>query len=268
MKHRLLTFIVCVAGVYSTSLLLAQMPAKPNFVIVLGDDISASTLGCYGSENPDTSPNIDRLAEEGILFSNMFVSQAICGPARAELYTGLMPYHNGVISNHLATKQGTLSVVQHLQQLGYRVGLTGKTHIKPQSVYPFEKVKGFPANCNLFEPKMESWAGVEEFMTRDTDQPFCLVIASIHAHAPWDAGDTSYWELDELKLPANLVDTPKTRAYFREYLAEVRLFDEQVGKAEALLEQHQLETTTALLVLDENGTGMPGGKWTTYDWGA
>jgi len=239
----------------------------PNFLVILGDDISATSLGCYGSENLHTSPNIDQLAEEGIRFTNMFVSQAICAPARAELYTGMSPYRNGCVANHQATKQGTLSVVQHLKKLGYRVGLTGKTHIKPRTVYPFEQIKGFAKNCNAFGTVPESWDGVEEFMTRDSEQPFCLFICSIHAHSPWDAGDASRWELDELKLPANLADTPKTRSYVREYLAEVRLFDEQVGKARASLKKHGLEDSTALIVLDENGAGMPGGKWTTYDWG-
>lgn len=239
----------------------------PNFLIVLGDDISSSSLGCYGSPNPNTSPNIDKLADEGICFTNMFVSEAICAPTRAELYTGLQPNRNGCTVNHKATNKGTLSVVQHLSKLGYRVGLTGKSHIRPASVYPFNKVKGFASNCNARGNVPESWKGVEEFMTHDADQPFCLVIASIHAHAPWDAGDTSRWELDELKLPSHLVDTPETRQYFREHLAEVRLFDEQVGKARALLREKKLNENTVLIVLDENGTGMPGGKWTNYDWG-
>ena len=248
--------------------LVASAEAKqPNFLIILADDISSSSLGCYGSVNPNTSPNIDRLADEGIRFTNMFVSQAVCGPARAELYTGLMPYNNGCIWNHQATKKGTLSVVQHLRKLGYRVGLTGKTHFKPRSVYPFEIVKGFPTNCNAREIATENWGGVKEFMTRDADQPFCLIICSIHAHAPWDAGDTSHWELDELKLPPHMVDTQETREFFREHLAEVRLFDDQVGKAQALLKRLDLEQNTAFIMLDENGTGMPGGKWTNYDWG-
>lgn len=254
------------AALLLVSILGAEVK-QPNFLIVLGDDISSSSLGCYGSANANTSPHIDRLADEGIRFTNMFVSQAVCGPARAELYTGLMPYNNGCISNHLATNTGTLSIVHYLSELGYRVGLTGKTHIKPSSVYPFEMVKGFPKNCNARGIATEDWGGVEEFMTRDADQPFCLIICSIHAHAPWDAGDTSPWELDELKLPPHMVDTPKTREFFREHLAEVRLFDDQVGKAQALLQRLTLDQSTALIVLDENGTGMPGGKWTNYDWG-
>ncbi|MDP5079977.1 MAG: sulfatase [Opitutales bacterium] len=246
---------------------LSMQAKQPNFLILLADDISAASLGCYGSENPNTSPNIDKLAEEGIRFTNMFVSEAICAPARAELYTGQQPHRNGCMQNHMATNKGTLSVVQHLEKLGYRVGLTGKTHIKPQSVYPFEKVKGFPSNCNARNLPPAEWNGVENFITRDTDQPFCLFICSVHAHAPWDSGDTSPWELDALKLPPHLVDTPETRHYFREYLAEVRLFDDEVGQARSLLEKLNLDENTVLIVLDENGAGMPGGKWTNFDWG-
>ncbi|WP_372807001.1 sulfatase [Pontiella sp.] len=254
-------------GLFLLAASVGAAAKAPNYLILVGDDISASSLGCYGGLNPHTSPNIDRLAQEGIRFSNMFVSEAICAPTRAELYTGLQPQRNGCVQNHQATKTGTLSVVQHLGKLGYRVGLTGKTHFKPKSVYPFERVKGFPANCNAHETTNETWEGVEEFMTRDAEQPFCLFICSIHAHAPWDSGDSSLWELDELKLPPHLVDTAETRHYYREHLAEVRLFDEQVGKARALLETLKLDGNTALIVLDENGAGMPCGKWTTYDWG-
>ena len=98
----------------------------PNYLIVLGDDISASTLGCYGALNPNTSPNIDKLASEGVRFTNMFVSEAMCAPARAELYTGLQPERNGCIRNHMATNVGTKSVIHHLRKLDYRVGLSGQ----------------------------------------------------------------------------------------------------------------------------------------------
>ncbi|MCK4920013.1 MAG: sulfatase-like hydrolase/transferase [Bacteroidales bacterium] len=258
-------FTVVVVVLYSFQ--VHAKKGQPNFLIILGDDISAYDFGCYGSQNPHTSPNIDQLAKEGVRFTNMFVSEAMCAPTRAELYTGLQPQRNGCYRNHMATNEGTLSIVQHLETLGYRVGLTGKTHFKPKSVYPFEIIKGFEPGCTKSSPIRESWEGVEEFVTRDKDQPFCLVIASIHAHAPWEAGDTSPWELNELKLPPHLADTKETRRLFREYLAEIRLFDEQVGKTQFLLDEHDLDKNTVLIVLDENGAGMPGGKWTVHDWG-
>jgi uncharacterized sulfatase len=255
-----LTFIINSNSIFSQS-------QQPNFLIILGDDISANNIGCYNSNNLNITPNIDKLAEEGILFKNMFVSEAICAPTRAELLTGLMPNKNGCNANHAATNEGTLSIVQHLNAIGYRVGLTGKMHFKPTSVYPFEIIPGFTKDANYNGRPLENWDGVTEFMTRDNDQPFCLIICSVHAHAPWNAGDTSAWDPNTIVLPSNLVDTKETRHYYTGYLAEVKLFDEQVGKARDVLEKHNLDVNTALIVLDENGAGMPGGKWTTYDWG-
>ncbi|MBK1853996.1 sulfatase [Verrucomicrobiaceae bacterium 5K15] len=245
----------------------AEQSRQPNIVILLADDISSSSLGCYGGENPHTSPHIDLLARQSVVFDNMFVTQAVCGPARAELYTGLQPHRNGSMTNHKKSKPGTLSMVHYLRKLGYRVGLTGKTHFGPRSVYPFEMVKGLPRNCNAKEIAGEDWGGTEKFMTRNGKQPFCLVICSVHAHAPWDSGDTSHWKLEDIKLPPHFPDTKESRHYFREYLAEVRLFDDQVGKTRSLLKKHDLDENTILIVLDENGAGMPGGKWTNHDWG-
>ncbi|MDE3743317.1 sulfatase [Maribacter polysaccharolyticus] len=260
-----LIILLCISLLNSSELF--GQTQQPNFLILLGDDISAKNIGCYGSENPNTTPHIDKLANEGILFKNMFVSEAICAPTRAELYTGLTPNSNGCNFNHAATKKGTLSIVQHLSSLGYRVGLTGKRHFSPASVYPFEFIDGFSKNANYNGTPPERWDGVEEFMNRDKNQPFCLIICSVHAHAPWNAGDSSFWDPNTVVLPENFVDTKETREYFTEYLAEIRLFDQQVGKARKLLEKNDLDSNTALIVLDENGAGMPGSKWTTYDMG-
>ena len=266
-KVRLLICIICGLILVHRGIRAQDISQQPNFLIILGDDISAHDLGCYGSPNPNTSPNIDKLAKEGIRFTNMFVSEAMCAPTRAELYTGLQPQRNGCYRNHMATNEGTLSVVQYLEKLGYRVGLTGKRHFSPVSVYPFEIVDGFEPKCASRSPISENWDGVEEFMSRDKKQPFCLVIASIHAHEPWDAGDTSPWETEDLKLPEHFVNTEETRRLYREYLAEIRLFDEQVAKAQNTLDKLGLDNNTAIIVLDENGAGMPGGKWSVYDWG-
>lgn len=246
---------------------LAETEQRPNFLILFADDISASHLGCYGALNPGTSPNIDRLAREGIRFDNMFVTSATCAPARAELYTGLFPQRNGVFRNHLPTVQGTRSVAHYLSDLGYRVGLAGKKHYSPASVYPFEYLQGFCPKAAQANPPADDWTQVRQFLSRDSKEPFCLFICSIHAHSPWDAGDSSRWEPEKLKLPPNLADTEGTRQHYREFLAEVRVFDDQVGKAEELLKELGLDANTVVIVLDENGTGMPGGKWSAFDWG-
>ena len=262
------TQIIGVISLLSSGSLHAKdLKQKPNFVILLANDVSSDSIGCYGSPNPHTTPHIDKLAQNGIKFTNMFVSEAMCGPARAELYTGLMPQRNGTYRNHKASNSDIKSVVHYLGDLGYRVGLAGKKHIGPENVYPFETVPGICGKAAEAKPKPDDWRGVQSFIKRDPNQPFCLVIGSIHAHSPWTVGDTKYWKKEEVVLPPNLVDTPQTRSAYWHYLAEVREFDRQVGDTLKILKDNKKLDNTIIIVLDENGTGMVGGKWTVFDWG-
>ncbi len=113
------TRLLGIIGLLSSSSLLAKdIKQKPNFVILLADDVSRDSIGCYGSPNPHTTPYIDKLAQNGIKFSNMFLSEAMCAPARAELYTGLMPQRNGTYRNHKASNPDVKSVVHYLGALG------------------------------------------------------------------------------------------------------------------------------------------------------
>src|SRR4051794_6327752 len=77
----------------------ADSPARPNIVFVLVDDLRWDTLGCMGHPFAKT-PNIDRIAKEGALFKNFFVSIPLCGPSRASFLTGQYPHTHGVIDNH------------------------------------------------------------------------------------------------------------------------------------------------------------------------
>ncbi|WP_347839572.1 sulfatase [uncultured Draconibacterium sp.] len=241
---------------------------QPNFIILLGDDISANSIGCYGAANKGITPNIDRLATEGVMFTNMFVSEAICAPTRAELYTGKQPFRNGCTTNKLATNNDVKSVVHYLEELGYRVALTGKKHYKPDSVYPFRYIEGFTEQVKTRGPEMEEdWEALADFINEDKSKPFCLFICSVHAHAPWDAGNSDILKLNEIVLPPHFIDNKVTRHFYREYLGEINLFDQQVGKAKELIGELNVEDNTVLMVLDENGAGMPSGKWTNYDWG-
>jgi uncharacterized sulfatase len=264
MKTAVLLFLSLLFTFHSS---IAQAKDQPNFVIVLADDISADSFGCFGSPNPHTSPHIDKLAASGIRFKNMFVSEAMCSPARAELYTGLMPQRNGTFRNHKASSPDIKSMVHYLNDLGYRVGLAGKKHIGPGKVYPFENIDGICGKATEVNPKPDDWSGLQNFINRDPEEPFCIVIGSIHAHSPWTVGDTKLWKEEDIVLPPNLVDTPKIRSLYLRYLAEVREFDRQVGETVEVLKKTQQLDHTILIVLDENGAGMPGGKWTVFDWG-
>ena len=143
MKRTLAATLTAAVGAGSVRA-AADKQARPNFLFILADDCTYNVLGCFGGKDVKT-PNIDRLGREGVKFNRAYAAMSMCAPFRAELYTGLYPVTNGVAWNHSRAKPGVKSIFHHLAGLGYRVGLSGKKHASPASVFPFENVKGFPA---------------------------------------------------------------------------------------------------------------------------
>ncbi|TJZ63561.1 sulfatase [Sphingobacterium olei] len=237
--------------------------SRPNIVIIMADDLDSRQLSCYGGENLQTT-HIDRLAQEGLKFNNLIASEAMCVPTRASLFTGLYPVRHGAYQNHKPVNLGVKSVAHYLQEVGYRVGLTGKDHVtKPKSSFPFQIVPGFEKNCvaTTDEYFLDS---IADFI-QSTKDPYCLFVMSANPHAPWTVGDTTEFDKAELKLPEHWVDTDLTRRQFVKYLAEVRRLDNQVGDVLQLLEDNKQLENTIVIFLGEQGPQFPGGKWTLYD---
>ena len=156
---------------------------------------------------------------------------------------------------------------QVLKQLGYRVGLAGKTHIRPAAVFPFEKVEGFDQNCVRNPTLLHDLGPARNFMERKKDEPFCLVIALTEPHVPWVMGDASEYPPHKLKLPPNIADTPRTREDFSKYLAEITYMDGQVGEILDSLDKSGKTDETLVLFSSEQGSQFPGCKWTTWNTG-
>jgi N-sulfoglucosamine sulfohydrolase len=261
MKH-LLTRLALVALLCGQSI----AASKPNVLIILADDCTFSDLPLYGGQNAKT-PNLDRLATQGLTFNRAYVTTAMCQPCRAELYTGQYPMRNGCAWNHSASRPGTLSLPQHLAQAGYRTGVAGKIHVTPKEVFPFENVPGFDPNAVRAPTNPHDLAGVKSFITRDKAQPFCLVVGLTEPHVPWVMGDATQYPPAKLKLPPNIADTPKTREDFSKYLSEVTYMDGQVGEILAALEESGVAGDTLVLFSSEQGSQFPGNKWTCWDTG-
>ena len=238
---------------------------RPNVLIVMADDCTYNDLPIYGGENAKT-PTIDRLAREGLTFNRAYLSEAICQPCRAELYTGRFPLRNGCAWNHSASRPNVKSIPHYLAPLGYRVGLAGKVHVRPATAFPFEKVEGFDDNCVRAPTKEHHVRGIRHFMDRD-ERPFCLVVALVEPHVPWVMGDASQYPPEKLKLPLNLADTPETRRDFGRYLAEMTYMDGQLADILAALDASGKAKSTLVLFTSEQGSQFPGNKWTTWDTG-
>ena len=243
-----------------------ETPApKPNILIVIADDTLHYDLGCYGGRNAAT-PNIDRLAAEGMRFRKAYVSMAMCVPCRHELYTGLYPLGNGSCWNHSTSFDGVKSICQYLGGAGYRVGLTGKNHAEPYSVFPFEIIPGFEPNCVHNQPVSKAdVAGIAEFMTRDDKAPFCLAVGLVDSHIPWTTGDPKQFDKEKTALPPTFPDIPAVREDYVKYLAEVAELDRNVGKVLQALDDAGKRENTLVVFTSEQGAQWPGAKWTNWE---
>ena len=232
--------------------------AKPNMVFIIADDCTFRDIGCYGGQAE--TPNIDRLAKEGMRFTRCFQAAPMCSPTRHNIYTGLYPVKSGAWPNHTRAYSHVKSIVHHLRPQGYRVTQTGKTHINPRTVFPFENFGGGKNPDMKYIDRLFA-------ETAQGGKPFCLFACSNEPHTPWNKGDASAYPPAKVKLPPYIVDTPRVREDFSNYLAEITYYDSQVGEILALLEKHKLADNTLVMVVSEQGNAFPFAKWTCYDHG-
>ena len=244
---------VAVAIFLAASLRQAEAVKQPNILIVIADDLNKDSVGIYGNKDVKT-PNIDRLASQGMRFNMAYTSTAMCAPTRQQMYTGLYPVRSGAYPNHSKVKPGTKSLVHYLKALGYRVGLSGKRHFGPPSSFPFEQVSR----------KVDAKA-IHEFVARDEKQPFCLLVTSNSPHVPWSAGDASQYDPGKLTIPPYWVDTPEMRESLTRYYAEITDLDQEVGECMKILRETKQEDNTAMIFTTEQGAQYPGCKWTCYE---
>ena len=239
----------------------AQQAVSPNLVLFIADDCSYYDLGCYGSADSRT-PNIDRFASQGILFTRAYQAAPMSSPTRHCLYTGLWPVHSGAYPNHTRADKGTQSVVHQLHPLGYKVALIGKSHVAPNSVFPW----------NLYVPSRNGeldFEALRKFVAdcKSESTPFCVIVASNQPHTPWNKGDASQFDAQKLTLPPMYVDIPKTRQAFTRYLAEINFMDNEFGSMLKVLDNEQVSNNTVVVYLSEQGNSLPFAKWTCYDAG-
>ena len=244
---------------------LAAFPAgaaakRPNIVLVISDDTRMLDFGCYGSPDAVT-PNIDRLASEGLRFTQFFQATAMSSPTRHCLLTGLYPVRSGAYPNHTYINDGVETLPKYLKERGYRVAMQGKRHIAPMSAFPFEELATPDADINP--------ARIEPFLreTAASGEPFFLYVASHDAHVPWTRGDRSLFDPARLTLPPTLVDTPEVREMYVKYLAEINQLDSDIGHIDALLKKYGLDDNTVFIFTSEQGHQFPFAKWTCYDAG-
>jgi arylsulfatase A-like enzyme len=207
----------------------ARAPApRPNVVFIMADDHAAHAISAYGSRVNET-PNIDRLAREGIVFTNAFVTNSICTPSRAAILTGLYSHKNGVpVFNRFDGSQTT--VAKLLQAAGYYTGMIGKWHLGSDptgfdrwEILPGQGVYRDPVLYTATGEKTYSGRyvtdviadlGIDFIRQRPKDRPFFLMLHHKAPHREWtpDERHRLSFERRVIPEPATLWDDYATRA--------------------------------------------------------
>lgn len=207
----------------------SEMPTRPNIIFIFTDDHALQAISAYGSVINKT-PNIDRLAEEGMIFRNAFCTNSICAPSRAVIQTGKHSHLNGVLDNELVFDSSQVTFPKLMRKVGYETAMIGKWHLKSVPA-GFDFWKVLPGQGEYYNPDFLSPDGkerIEGYVTdivtdfslewlekgRDKEKPFMLMLQQKAPHRPWYAGPDhlTMYEDVEFPEPDNLFDDYANRA--------------------------------------------------------
>ncbi|MGY6647994.1 sulfatase family protein [Wenyingzhuangia sp. IMCC45574] len=238
-----------------------QSAEKPNMIFYLADDQDVYDYGCYGNKKVKTAA-VDRLAKEGMLFTNAFTAQAICAPSRSQLFTGNYPLKNGCFANHSATRPTIKSVTTRMKKMGYEVVLAGKSHVKPSSVYTWDK-EWEPVPKKNVPRDYIPLDSIENYF-KTSRKPFCMFITSKYPHGKYfdvknpDANKIKFYPFNRSKK--NKPEFVKAKAgYYR----SIEEDNTQIEKVLALVDRYLNENTMFIYSADHGVSG----KFTVKDIG-
>ncbi len=237
---------------------------KPDILFFLADDMTSIDCEPYGNKDVHT-PNLAKLAKEGMCFDNMNNATAMCGPTRQSLYTGLFPVKNGSYPNHAQVYDNIISIVQHFTKIGYRVALIGKQHYAPMPNFPFEYLGG--RNSDNGKGQDIELLDAQKWIDKDKSKPYLLIVATNQPHGPWNRGNPKQYDASKLTIAPYMVDTDLTRESLVKYYAEITYADSLVGNCMKMVDNSVKKDNTMFLFASEHGSSMPFGKWTCYNMG-
>ncbi len=267
---------------------------RPNFLFIITDDMRWDAMSVVQREQGERgrfpwfqTPNLDRLASEGVRFRNAMVATAVCSPSRAEFLTGRYGHYNGVASNQIHFPVENATWASHLQTAGYNTAYVGKWHMGNQNVRPgFDYFASYTG-----QGKYEDWFflidGVKtatkgwiddvstdfaiDFMKRDRDEPFALALGYKTPHIPFipPARANKRYLGEKVGSAPNFHDNapfllspearhePATRAeqplWAIDYFQCISAMDENIGRLLDALDEQGLAENTVVAFTSDNG---------------
>jgi N-sulfoglucosamine sulfohydrolase len=239
-----------------------RVSSRPNIVYLHSHD-TGRYVQPYGHQVP--TPNIQRLADQGMLFREAFCAAPSCSGSRAALLTGQWTHTNGMTG--LAHRGWQLNDYSHhlvhtLRDAGYWSGLIGEQHISTKP-----EVLGYDTVVDIDTTHVEEVApAAVELLRNHPPQPFFLSVGFFETHREYFA-PTSIRDARYSLPPINLPDTPETREDMASYKASARSLDQGVGAVLNALDEHDIADDTLVILTTDHGLAFPGAKATLSDRG-
>ena len=251
---------------------------RPNILFCISDDQSWLHCSAYGSGMVNT-PNFDRVAREGVLFRNAFVSVPSCNPSRSSVLTGMPFYRLKEASmNHTPWARGLKVYTDILGAAGYHVGFTGKGcgptdwKVVGRSSNPAgaEYNRHFHRSGSKGIANTDYARNFEDFLDkRPQGSPFCFWYGGRDPHRVFKKGIglREGKKLSDAKVPAFYPDSPEIRGDLLDYAVHIEWFDHHLGLMLEKLEAIGELDNTLVVVTSDNGMPFPRCKATCYEWG-
>ncbi|MDE0100856.1 MAG: sulfatase [Bryobacterales bacterium] len=251
-----------------------------NILLITSDDLGLQ-LGCYGETRIET-PHLDGLASEGVRFETAYVAQASCSPSRSAMFTGLYVHATGQygLANRgfqMHREMFDRTLPNLLKHQGYRTGIIGKLHVKPEQTFEFDM-----RETNYNEARRVGLVAerASRFFADPAGSPFFLMVNYTDPHVGRRADGSRYFPPQVDGFPENPVepsektllrfqriDTPEQRQRTADYLSAVRRLDDGVGLLLAALGRAGRSEDTLVVFVSDHGPPFARGKTTAYEAG-
>jgi N-sulfoglucosamine sulfohydrolase len=250
----------------------------PNILFAISDDQSYPHASAYGSKFIST-PAFDRVAREGVLFTNAFAASPGCSPSRAALLTGRNCWQLEQAGTHGSSFPAKYVVYPDLlEENGYFVGYTGKGW--GPGNYKDSGRKRNPAGPSYNEHKLKPPSSgnstvdyarnFSDFLAqRSKNQPFCFWFGGHEPHRVFEKGSglKAGKDIEQVEVPSFLPDTEEVRSDLLDYALEIEWFDQHLGQMLAVLEEAGELDNTIIIVTADNGMAFPRAKANLYEYG-
>jgi len=259
------------------------LPIPDNVLLITADDVGWKDMGCYGNAEIAT-PNIDRLANEGVRFDNAFVTSSSCSPSRATLITGQYPHTNGV--DGLPTSHPEKSLPKGYRTLPsmlrdscfdasfdacYNTAIEGKWHVAP-----FDHPSHYGYNqrlSNILEQEIKNSERTRAFIQANADKRFYLEVNYMNTHrnmkGEFEFDPDFPVDPEQIAVPEywHLPDWPEIRIEVAKFYSQAMRMDFMIGEVLDKLDELGIAEDTMVIFLSDNGPPFPGCKMTCYDRG-